>query len=82
MASITMEMARDLGLIPSPLDYAYKAVEGHSILSKGTDILMESAWRRRDEEIKRQYGIGGDLMVEIPEDKIHAAVEKFMRRKP
>lgn len=55
MREITYEMAEDMGLIPSALDYSLKAAEGMLITRKSTDEFIERTYKRTKDAYKEKY---------------------------
>jgi len=55
--SISVEFAMDMGWMPSPLDGAYKMVEGLSILSRPAEEYFESSYLRAQDRIYRKYKV-------------------------
>ena len=56
MKEITFETARELGLLKDDaLDFAYRSVEGCSVLSPATDRWFEMAFRSRKNELRQKY---------------------------
>lgn len=55
MKEISYEMAEDMGLIPSALDYSYKAAEGMLITHKSTDEFIERTYKRTKDAYRKKY---------------------------
>jgi hypothetical protein len=56
MKEITFETAREMGLLKDDaLYFAYRSVEGCSILSEATHKYFEMAYRSRKKELYQKY---------------------------
>jgi hypothetical protein len=60
---VSYEFAKYNKLIPSSLDFAFKAVEGLSILSKGTDVLFEKMYQESEKNNIEKYCFDKELLL-------------------
>jgi hypothetical protein len=72
---ISVEFAEDIGLIPSSLDAALRAVEGMYVFSKGADAYFERAFALAQARIYREAGVNEEtLTLMVEEDALHHAL--------